>query len=267
LSIALFIVLAVVLLLAYYSLKKTTKKRAISEGGYKKIESAKLRYRDAYEIEQTYGPLSFAEAEELAWPLKQFISIKKPDDKYSRWAKVEEIRDDNIRYIGSATDCWLSIDGPYASELRPYHLGMVRSRGSFFVFELDANCKPSDLNYDWWNHPYSHLTDSDEFEVGGLRIVFYRKKKPITIEGKNTDGVAVLNMERETSAAVRTGTIGSASDCWITLPDSELPQYMAVRRTLGHHRVLYAYGASADADYLTRADRECELGGYRITFS
>lgn len=255
--------LAFILTLACCSLKEIT----IPESGYKKVEPAKPRYRDVFEIEQTYGPLSLAEAEELAWPPRQFISIKKPNDKYARWAIVEEIRDDHVRYIGSATDCWLSIDEPYDSELRSYYLGIVRSRGSYFVFELDAKRKTYDLNYDWWNHPYSHLTDFEEFEAGGLRIVFYRNKKPITIEGKNTDGVAVLDMKNENSATDRAGTIGSASNCWITLPDPELPEYIAVRRTKGHHKVLYAYGVSTDAEYLTRADRECELEGYRITFS
>ena len=184
-----YIVIAVILPLAFFSLKNGSHYDTHTEVPKKQPEPVKTIYRYAHQIALTYGPLSIVEAGELAWPTKQFISVKKNNDKYARWAKIEEINDGQIRYIGSAEDCWLSMDEADVSGVRPYHLGIVKSRGSFFVFELDAKRKAYGLNYDWWNHPYSNLTDSEKFEVGNISLVFYRSKKPVTIEGKNTNGI------------------------------------------------------------------------------
>ena len=57
-----------------------------------------FKSRELYEIKKTYGPLILTESEELAWPHKQFISIKYPNDTYARWANVEDIKDDQIKY-------------------------------------------------------------------------------------------------------------------------------------------------------------------------
>lgn len=221
------------------------------------------RERSVYEAETTPGPLTLSEQTECTWPDKQFISIKHPSDKYARWAEAEDITDTNIKYIGCAKECWLRLTGPELSGIRDYHLGLVRSRGAYHIFEIDPAQEECGPDYDWWNRPYEIVKDTLTFTIGNIELAIYRDKMPITIEGKNTDGIAIINSHE--AEVNHNRIIGSAPDCWITLPDPTLPAYMAERRSLGHHKVLYAYGYQEGDQYITRADRAFQLGGYSVT--
>ena len=235
-------------------------------------KSPSVKSRELYHIRKTYGPLILTESEELAWPHKQFISIKYPNDTYARWANVADIKDDQIKYIGTHADCWLRLENVSNSNIRAIHWGLVRSRGKYYIFEVHGHPISQNLDYDWWNHPYSQVDENVRVESGLMSLTVYRDEKPITIEGKNTNGVAVIEFDEEKST--QGNIIGSAPHCWITLPDPDLPPYLAIRDRRGHHRVLYEYYDYFDClrnngqkpeQYLTRADRSFEIGGYRIT--
>lgn len=225
-------------------------------------------YVEPIDYDAIYGPLTLADEKEVAWPA-QSISIKYPDDNYTRWADINKQDESIIKWIGSAPDCWLRIEDSKSLGVRPYHMGLVRCRGRYYIFELNLKLKDPNSYFEWWNAPYKEVPEAGEFKLGNIDLVIYRHKRPMTIEGKNTDGVAIINTEKTNKYSSQ--VIGSAPDCWITLPDPDLPAYMAVRRRCGHHRVLYEYGYELSEDpetpYITRADKAFELGGYYVTLN
>jgi len=227
---------------------------------------SRSKSRHLFEIKETYGPLILPELEELAWPPKQLISIKHPNDVYGRWATVEDIKDNDIKYIGTGDTgdtCWLRLDGEHDASIRDCHWGFVRNRGRYYIFEVGADTSPYEPDYDWWNYPFTQVEGAFKFGSDLVDLTIFRDDRPITIEGKNTNGVAVLDIDEIRPNEVH--TIGSSPGCSITLPDPDLPPYLARRGRQGHHRVLYDYYASPDQGYLMRADKMFEIGGYRVT--
>ncbi|MDB2439517.1 hypothetical protein N9W89_12450 [Hellea sp.] len=217
----------------------------------------------AYKTKNSVGPRSLADEDKMARYFSSRISIKYPDDNFGRLAETKPFKDSAIKFIGTAADCWLRLESEALSGVRPHHLGIVSSDSEFFVFEVkkgDDNIGP---DYDWRQHPYETIFKPLTFRVGNAVLVIFGREKPFTIEGKNTNGVAVVNFEGPPEYGPI--TIGSSPDCYITLPDPDLPDYIGIMKSLSNHRYLYSYdGWNTGEEALIRADRYFEIAGYEV---
>jgi len=149
------------------------------------------------------------------------------------------------------------------SGVRPYHLGIVYSDNEFYVFEVEEGYHNNGPDYAWRQHPYEKIFEPLTFRIGNAVLVIFGNEKPFTIEGKNTNGVAVVNFEGPPQYGPI--TIGSSPDCYITLPDPDLPAYIGIMGNLSNHRYLYPYdGWNRGEEVLIRADRYFEIAGYQV---
>ena len=102
----------------------------------------------------------------------------------------------------------------------------------------------------------------------------------VYITGPNTNGrqLAFQNLIKNKEKNLRVGgwdlTIGSSSDCWITLPDSSLPDIVAAITHIGHHTymVILKPGCVFDLDrhenFIQKrfGDRQHMIDDYLVEF-
>jgi len=217
----------------------------------------------AFKAKMRGDPRSLADGDKSTRYFTSRISIKYPNDNFGRLAETEFFKDSEIRFIGTAADCWLRLESEALSGVRPHHLGIVGSDSEFYVFEVKEGEDNIGPDYNWRQHPYEIISKPLTFRIGNAVLVIFGDEKPFTIEGKNTNGVAVVNFEGPPQHWPI--TIGSSPDCYITLPDPDLPAYIGIMQSLSNHRYLFPYdGRNTGEEPLIRADRYFEIAGYQV---
>jgi len=221
-------------------------------------------------IYDLYGPLNQSDENQVAGRHTIRPSLKYPEDEYERLARHNVVSDDYYGVIGTADDCWLKLRP--RKNIKPYHAQIVRDRGRYYLVELEDVPLDKVQKLKWHEYPYQHIKRG-HFVLHDIDIFLNNYVAPILLSGKGIDGRIVSDY---TEWKIEYGqTIGSSPECWVTLPDSRLPPFMAVRKGLGHHIVLFKLklktgGEDEDEfpyeeEYWRRVDKgPIKIAGYKI---